>query len=42
LVAEDWLHRVEMRYQVEKALAETEAALKSSLAAGPTGPDRRQ
>ncbi|HXE68133.1 MAG TPA: hypothetical protein VN523_02180 [Hyphomicrobiaceae bacterium] len=39
LVAEDWLRRVEMRYQVEKALADTEAALKSSLAAGP---DRRQ
>jgi len=42
LVAEDWLRRVEMRYQVEKALADTEAALKSSLAAGPAGTDRRQ
>ena len=42
LVAEDWLRRVEMRYQVEKALADTEAALKSSLAAAPAGTDRRQ
>jgi hypothetical protein len=42
LVAEDWLRRIDMRYQVEKALADTEAALKSSLAAGPTGTDRRQ
>jgi hypothetical protein len=42
LVAEDWLRRVDMRYQVEKALADTEAALKSSLAAGPAGMDRRQ
>jgi len=42
LIAEDWLRRVEMRYQVEKALADTEAALKSSLAAGPASPDRRQ
>ena len=39
---EDWLRRVEMRYQVEKALADTEAALKSSLAAAPAGTDRRQ
>jgi hypothetical protein len=42
LVAEDWLRRVEMRYQVEKALADTEVALKSSLAAAPAGTDRRQ
>jgi hypothetical protein len=42
LIAEDWLRRVDMRYQVEKALADTEAALKSSLAAGPAGTDRRQ
>jgi hypothetical protein len=31
-----------MRYQVEQALAETEAALKRSLAAAPAGTDRRQ
>jgi hypothetical protein len=42
LAAEDWLRRVEMRYQVEQALAETEAALKRSLAAAPAGTDRRQ
>jgi hypothetical protein len=41
LAAEDWLRRVEMRYQVEQALADTEAALKRSLAAGPVT-DRRQ
>ena len=41
LAAEDWLRRVEMRYQVEQALADTEAALKRSLAAGPAT-DRRQ
>jgi hypothetical protein len=41
LAAEDWLRRVEMRYQVEQALADTEAALKRSLAASP-GTDRRQ
>jgi hypothetical protein len=42
LVSEDWLRRVEMRYQVEQALADTEAALKSSLVAAPAGSDRRQ
>jgi hypothetical protein len=42
LVAEDWLRRVEMRYQVEQALADTEAALKRSLAAAPAATDRRQ
>ena len=42
LAGEDWLKRVEMRYQIEQALAETEAALKSSLAAGPAGSDRKQ
>ncbi len=42
LAGEDWLRRVEMRQQVEQALAETEAALKSSLAANPAAPDRRQ
>jgi hypothetical protein len=31
-----------MRRQVEQALAETEAALKSSLAASPAATDRRQ
>jgi hypothetical protein len=41
LAAEDWLRRVEMRYQIEQALADTEAALKRSLAAGPAT-DRRQ
>ena len=42
LAGEDWLSRVEMRYTVEQALAETEAALKSSLAPNPAGTDRRQ
>ena len=42
LVAEDWLRRLEMRYQVDKALADTEAALKRSLAAASAGTDRRQ
>jgi hypothetical protein len=42
LAAEDWLRRVEMRYQVEQALVDTEAALKRSLAAAPVGTDRRQ
>jgi len=41
LAGEDWLRRVEMRYQIEQALAETEAALKKSLAT-PAGADRRQ
>jgi len=41
LAAEDWLRRAEMRYQVEQALADTEAALKRSLAAG-AATDRRQ
>jgi hypothetical protein len=42
LAGEDWLRRLEMRRQVEQALAETEAALKSSLAASPAATDRRQ
>ena len=42
LAGEDWLKRIEMRYQIEQALAETEASLKSSLAAGPAGSDRKQ
>jgi hypothetical protein len=42
LAGEDWLSRVEMRYAIEQALADTEAALKSSLAANPAGTDRRQ
>ena len=42
LAGEDWLKRIEMRYQIEQALAETEAALKSSLAAGPAGSDRKK
>jgi hypothetical protein len=41
LAAEEWLRRVEMRHQIEQALADTEAALKRSLAAGPAT-DRRQ
>jgi len=42
LAAEDWLRRVEMRYSVEQALANTEAALKRSLAVAPAVTDRRQ
>lgn len=42
LAGEDWLRRVEMRYAIEQALADTEAALKSSLAPNPAGTDRRQ
>jgi len=42
LAGEDWLSRVELRYAVEQALADTEAALKSSLVPNPAGTDRRQ
>jgi hypothetical protein len=42
LAGEDWLSRVEMRYAVDQALADTEAQLKRSLAASPPGTDRRQ
>jgi hypothetical protein len=42
LAGEDWLRQVELRYQVEQALADTEAALKRSLAAPAAATDRRQ
>jgi hypothetical protein len=43
LVGEDWLKRVEARHQVDRALSDTESALKTSLTAvGPSGVDRKQ
>ena len=42
LAGEDWVKKVEARLAVEQALAEVEAALKSSLAPGSAATDGRR